>query len=307
MLCLVSCSAPSHSSGAGTTSTTVPPTLTLAFRPVEATSSASPCRSPLVADGQKPHLCYRLGPSFLGLADIDDAESVFDESWLVELTVTAAAEPRFVKAMQGNVGRDVAIVVNGTVLSALRVDEGIIGRNVTLSGSFDEATADRIAAGLRRPRAPDPRQHDTVCTSRDMDLYSGPPLPPYHRLADSGTYWFGHVHLEPPPPAAKAPPLVSEAQAWGTASGDFYVSGVYEVVLADWTSDAGIVMQGSGQPAPHDHVFAWVVIGTHVPIDAGDVSEGDTVPGVPCYFGTSIAAVDARTGRPIASATDYHR
>ena len=137
-----------------------------------------------------------------------------------------------------------------------------------------------------------------------MTPYSEPPFPRYHQLSDSGSCWFGHVQIDPPPPPAKAPPLVSEAQAWGTASADYlYESGGYEVVLADWTSDGSVELRG----APHDHVFAWVIIGTHVPIAADDVSPSDTVPGVGCYFGTGIAAIDARTGRLIAVATDYHR
>jgi hypothetical protein len=97
------------------------------------------------------------------------------------------------------------------------------------------------------------------------------------------------------------------AQAWGgPASGFIYSSGIYEVVLANWTSDAGLVMESNGRAAPHDHVLAWVIIGKHVPVAASDVAgNATTVPAVPCYFGTSIAAVDATTGEGIASAYDY--
>ena len=63
-------------------------------------------------------------------------------------------------------------------------------------------------------------------------------------------------------------------------------------------------MDSNGKAAPHDHVLAWVFIGKHVPVAAGDASGGATTAGVPCYFGTSIAAVNATTGEGIASAYD---
>jgi hypothetical protein len=64
-------------------------------------------------------------------------------------------------------------------------------------------------------------------------------------------------------------------------------------------------MESNGTAVQHAHVLAWVIIGKHVPVAAEDVSASATVPGVPCYFGTSIAAVDAKTGEGIASAYDY--
>ena len=48
---------------------------------------------------------------------------------------------------------------------------------------------------------------------------------------------------------------------------------------------------------------------TAVRILSSDASQltgnATSVPGVPCYFGTSITAVDATTGEGIASADDY--
>jgi hypothetical protein len=93
----------------------------------------------------------------------------------------------------------------------------------------------------------------------------------------------------------------------GLGFSGLYASAIYDVVLAYWTSDDLIVEDVKGHRAPHRHVLAWVAIGTHRPVDASDVDSTQlTVPGVPCYFGTSITAVDATTGDAIADALDYH-
>jgi hypothetical protein len=132
------------------------------------------------------------------------------------------------------------------------------------------------------------------------------PTPLYRRLTTTGTYWFGRVLLDPPPKDAH--PAFSVAQAWGGVFVPIYAAGIYEVILANWTSHADLsLLESNGKPLRYDGVLAWVIIGKHVPVAAVDVSASATVPGVPCYFGTSIAAVDAKTGASIASAYDYSR
>jgi hypothetical protein len=93
-------------------------------------------------------------------------------------------------------------------------------------------------------------------------------------------------------------------------SGSVYGSAIYDVVLAYWSSDdrlGGLVVQEHGQQVAHDHVLAWVAIGTHRPVEAQDVdAQRLTIPGVPCYFGVGITAVNATTGHLLADALDYH-
>jgi hypothetical protein len=307
-LLLASCGSSSAPAARIEATSTTLHAVTFSLRPVESTSPP-PCNSPLVAGTANPRTCYRLGTAIIGLGDVESAPAIYDQNqqqWVVDLTVTDAAAPRFVEAMQHNVGRDVAIVFDNQVVTAIPVHEGITGKSVSISGNFDEQTAERIAAGLTKPQRPDPRQTASTCTS--ADLY-GPRLPPqvpsYRRLNTARTYWFGRVHLDPPP--SDAQPTFSVAQAWGgAAAGDLYRAAVYDVVLAYWTSDADLVMGSNGNAAPHDHVLAWVFIGRHVPVAADDVSGGaTTVAGVACYFGTSIAAVNATTGEGIADAYDY--
>lgn len=153
-----------------------------------------------------------------------------------------------------------------------------------------------------------PRQGATICTAKDASGSpdSLPPLPSYRRLRNRITTWFGHVQLDPP--ATTTRPTFSLAEAWAGTSffAERYPSAIFDVVLAEWTSDEYIVMKPNGQPVLHRHVLAWVAIGKHRPVDATDVSASLTVPGVACYFGTSITAVNATTGQPIADAWDYH-
>ena len=305
LLLLASCgSTSSPRSSVVATTTTTPHAVTFSLRPVE-TTSTPPCRSPLVAGTAKPPTCYRLGAPIIGRADVESAQASYNANgpdWEVDLTVTDAAEARFAAGMQKNTGRDVAIVFDGRVIVAPRINEGIVGKNVTITGSFDEQTAERIAADLTKPVPPNPRQHATACTKADLNFASPTQVPPYRRLAKVGSYWFGRVQLDPPSTAAN--PTFSLAQAWGAPlSGAVYSSAIYDVVLSDWTSDANLFLDGKA--APHDHVLAWVIIGKHVPVAASDVGTATTVPGVPCYFGTSIAAVDATTGKLIASSIDY--
>ena len=282
--------------------------LTFALRPVEQTSSP-PCASTLVPGTAAVHGCYKLAASILGLTDVGSAAAVTNQNsgqWQVDLTVTNAAAPRFDKAMRQSVGREVAIVIDGEVVAAPIVNAGIVGKHVTITGNFDKQTAERIAAGLTKPPPPNPRQHATTCATGDLSAWASPDqVPQYRRLTEPGTYWFGRVHLAPPPDDAH--PTSSLAQAWGAPlSGSMYSAAIYDIVLADWTSDSRIVMESQGRPVAHEHVLAWVVIGKHVPVAASDVDyPTHTVPGVPCYFGTSIAAVNAMTGEQIADSYDY--
>jgi preprotein translocase subunit SecD len=50
--------------------------------------------------------------------------------------------------MRANVGRRVAIVVDGEVVSAPRVNPGITGTEFMIYGAFTKAEAQRIAADL---------------------------------------------------------------------------------------------------------------------------------------------------------------
>lgn len=145
-------------------------------------------------------------------------------------------------------------------------------------------------------------------------------VPAYRRLDIPRTAWFGRVHLDPVPASVR--PKVTLDSAWTDLvpdptpnvevpgfNGSVYSSAIYDVVLAYWTSDesfGGLAVEDHGHQVPHNHVLAWVALGTHVPVEARDVdSQRLTVPGVPCYFGVSITAVNAMTGKLLAAPIDY--
>jgi hypothetical protein len=164
------------------------------------------------------------------------------------------------------------------------------------------------------------RQRAKVCTAADMSV-NNVPVPRYRHLTSPRTIWFGRVRLDPV--ASSVQPRVPLDRGWSGFAragaptsnalgffGSVYGSAIYDVELAYWSSDdtlGGLVVQEHGQPVAHDHVLAWVAIGTHRPVEAQDVdSQRLTIPGVPCYFGIGITAVNATTGQLLANALDYH-
>jgi hypothetical protein len=244
--------------------------------------------------------CYRLDAPIVGLADVQSARAFYETSnseWAVSVTFTKAAAPRFVKAMQANVGRQVAIVIDGRVVTAPVVNAGITGGTVSISGTFDERLARQLAARLSKPPSA-----DALRCAAELSRFVDPtkPGPAGRRLDKAGMYWFGQVHLDPPPAGVR--PLVSAAQAWRSVSQDtplyalhpLYRAGVYDVVLAYWTSGPALVMESNGKRAAHDHVLAWVILGKHVP-------SGSSAVGRRCVFGSSIDAINATTGEGIVS------
>lgn len=94
--------------------------------------------------------CYLLGPSLLTGKGISHADPRFDttsSSWVVDITfknddfVTKVATPY--------VNQDVAIELDGVVQSAPKINPGITGRNVQISGNFSEGEARDLALVLR--------------------------------------------------------------------------------------------------------------------------------------------------------------
>jgi hypothetical protein len=189
---------------------------------------------------------------------------------------------------------------------------------VAAACSDSSARASSPSASTTTPRAAlTARQRASVCTAADLSV-NNVSVPGYRRLTSPRTAWFGRVRLDPVPSSVQ--PHVALDTAWSAFgsgptptsselgfSGSVYGSAVYDVVLAYWTSNGDIVVHQNGQPLAHDRVLAWVAMGTHLPVRAPDVdSQRLTVPGVPCYFGVGITAVNATTGQLLSDALDYH-
>jgi preprotein translocase subunit SecD len=102
----------------------------------------------ILADRTKT-ACYLLGPTILTGPNIAGAEAIVDPTsseWTVNLRF--ANDDFVTKVARPDVGKQIAIVFDGVVQSAPTVNMGITGRDVTISGQFDEATARAIARRL---------------------------------------------------------------------------------------------------------------------------------------------------------------
>lgn len=103
----------------------------------------------IVLPDRKKKTCYALGPTLLTERNVGRADAAVDPTsslWIVNVHFTN--DDFVTKIAQPEVGRQVAIIFDGVVESAPTVNEGITGRDVTISGNFDEATARAIAAKL---------------------------------------------------------------------------------------------------------------------------------------------------------------
>lgn len=69
-------------------------------------------------------------------------------TWEVQVTLTAAGAKLLQAITTKNVGEQIGIVCNGNLISAPRINEPIPGGSVIISGSFDQAAAEDLAAKL---------------------------------------------------------------------------------------------------------------------------------------------------------------
>lgn len=95
-------------------------------------------------------LCYKLGPTLLTGRNVGEAEAFINPStaeWAVN--VKFRNDDFVTKVAQPYVNKDVAIELDDVVLSAPRINPGITGRDVQISGSFTEREARDLALALR--------------------------------------------------------------------------------------------------------------------------------------------------------------
>ena len=110
------------------------------------------------ADGLAPMMMQATGDTFyvhqeilLSGVDIDSAfvtESRGGAS--VEVILVDAGRERWAAVTEQNVGRRIGIIVDGTLVSAPIVRAPITKGRAVITGSFTEAEAKRIAAGITR-------------------------------------------------------------------------------------------------------------------------------------------------------------
>jgi len=121
---------------------------TTSCRGGRATTAAIADRRAVLADATKSS-CYLLDPTLVTGEHVGSADAVVNEttaSWEVNLHFTNDDFVRKVASVE--VGKQIAIVLDGVVVSAPTINPGITGQDVTISGAFDEASARRIAAKI---------------------------------------------------------------------------------------------------------------------------------------------------------------
>ena len=94
--------------------------------------------------------CYLVGPTLLTGAAVSKATVRYDsqvEEWVVNLHWSNDDFLRKV-ANARMINREIAIVVNGVVLSAPVVNAGITGREIEIVGGFSKAEAVKVAASV---------------------------------------------------------------------------------------------------------------------------------------------------------------
>jgi preprotein translocase subunit SecD len=109
---------------------------------------------------EKRTVCYLLGPVLLTGHNVGAADAALDKTtteWVVNLHFDTDDFVQKVASVE--VGKQVAIAFRGVVESAPTVNPGITGRDVTISGTFDETEARRLAAEI------DPSSASTVSTA----------------------------------------------------------------------------------------------------------------------------------------------
>ncbi len=106
-----------------------------------------------VARGEEGGI-YLLGSTYVTGKSLEDAKTGFDNLGrpVVTLEFDKEGARQFDEATAANVGRQIAIVLDGKVISAPVVQERISGGNAQISGSFTTAEAQRLAIMLRGER-----------------------------------------------------------------------------------------------------------------------------------------------------------
>ncbi len=174
----------------------------------------------ILADRTKSS-CYALGPVLLTGSHVGSVQVVSNETtgqWDVNLHFD---NDDFVTKVAGpEVGRNIAIVVNGVVESAPTINQGITGQDVTISGSFDKATALRIGAEIApagtsvvalppTPPVTRPVNAFTIrCTAFAHRVPTGTSVGGFGLPVSIALAAFGHAHEPVPALLARADPSV---------------------------------------------------------------------------------------------------
>jgi preprotein translocase subunit SecD len=108
----------------------------------------------VVLRGAEGGATYRLGSVVVTDADVESARSIYTpqtsggDAWTIEIILTDQGRLTFADATSDMVGRQVAVVIDGLVVSAPTVNEPITMGAIQITGDFSRSEADRVVAAL---------------------------------------------------------------------------------------------------------------------------------------------------------------
>ncbi len=103
----------------------------------------------VVLPDPKHTVCYLLGPTVLTGKNVKHADARFDSTNGWEVNITYGNDDFVKKVAQPYVNKEVAIALDGLVQSAPKINPGITGRQVQITGNFSEGEARNLALVLR--------------------------------------------------------------------------------------------------------------------------------------------------------------
>ncbi|MCZ2824916.1 MULTISPECIES: protein translocase subunit SecD [unclassified Modestobacter] len=95
---------------------------------------------------------FLLGPAVIEGTDVADATAgteVGTGEWVVNLDFTSSGSAAWADYTTANVGNNVAITLDGRVVSAPTINSAIVGGTTQITGSFDQAAATELANQLK--------------------------------------------------------------------------------------------------------------------------------------------------------------
>jgi preprotein translocase subunit SecD len=133
----------------GATTTTVPANAqNSTCRDGAAVTPDRPAQQVILPDKDKIY-CYLLGPTILTGRNIGSATAIVNQQGQWQVDVHFKNNDFVNKVASPNVGKQVAIVLDGIVQSAPKINQGITGQNVTITGNFSSKEAHQLALVLR--------------------------------------------------------------------------------------------------------------------------------------------------------------
>jgi preprotein translocase subunit SecD len=136
--------------GSTTTSTLAPGTTCKSLlTKTSQLKDSQPAVLPSKSDDANPG-CYSVGPLLLNGRRVKTARPLYDSSqggWTVE--VTFRGDDFVTQVAQPDVGKQVAIILDGVVLSAPTIQPNITGKTVSITGSFSQGEASDLALSLK--------------------------------------------------------------------------------------------------------------------------------------------------------------